>query len=75
MGDFVIIIIFYSMVKNGSIDKGSLISPIYGTKFPLHFEWDILLLTSTRIPSFSIKMGTFIRRVSLDISLQPFTQL
>lgn len=65
MGDFVIINIFYSMVKNGNLDKGALIGPICGTKFPVHFEWDFLFPLSARSPSFSIKTCTFFRRKGL----------
>lgn len=66
MGDFVIIIIYYSMVKNRNIDKGSLIGPICGTNFPVPFEQDFPFLPSARIPFFSIKTCTFLRRVSLS---------
>lgn len=66
MRDFGIIIIYYSMVKNGNIDKGGLIGPICVTKFPVHFEWDFPFPPSVRIPSFSIKTCAFFRRESLS---------
>lgn len=66
MRDFVIIIIYYSMVQKGNLVKGGLIGPICGMKFPVHLELDFPFPLSARIPpSFSIKMCPFFEREGL----------